>query len=704
MCGISGIVDLRGFDRASVELVSRMCATIRHRGPDGDGFYSGENVALGMRRLSIIDIEGSDQPLYNEDRSIVLVFNGEIYNYRELRADLLRRGHRFNTDGDGETIIHLYEEYGLDLFAHLRGMYAIALWDSSRQRLLLAVDHTGMKPLYLHEYDGLLRFASEVKAIYSDPAVRREMNLDMLDIYLSFGYMIGEDTLFAGVRRLPPGHVLIAENGATRLAEYWQFGDGYSADMNGAGGSESENPSSPTFLPRKRGEGGRGVRLSLSPYMWERDSSTKLSRVRGEEQIIPRARELLEESVRLHLRSDVPLGLFLSGGIDSAAMLGLMSREAEGRVKTFTVGYDARTPDNELLHARRIARHFRTDHHERVITAEDWWRGFERYIYHHDEPNANSSAVSLLLLAEETAKHVTVVLTGLGGDELFGGYAHHRIVPWLLGMSERWGKRRVAAPLQKLLGAFEGFYPLLKRYRIVGALPTYLPRYRHALLPRDEALLRSFSYDGFVFSDALRQRLYSPALKAAWQSACHKEQTFARIVERSLRDDPSNTAQALVINTWLAGNALLNCDKVTMAASLEARVPFFDPVMLEFAAAIPPEIRMKRNKYVLREAMRPYLPEFALERPKQPFGTPILGWFAGELNARIQDVLLDDGAFIRELFNRAALEKVLRAHFSGRAPQVEVVFRLLTLEMWAQRFLRTGEASTPNSATMEVRR
>lgn len=665
MCGISGIVDLSGANRANPELVSRMCDAIRHRGPDGDGFYSENNVALGMRRLSIIDIEGSDQPLYNEDRTIALVFNGEIYNYRELRADLLRRGHRLTTDGDGETIIHLYEDYGLDLFAHLRGMYAIALWDSQRGRLLLAVDHIGMKPLYLHQQDGLLRFASEVKAIYSDPTVGRGIDLSVLDTYLSFGYMIGEETLFVGVRRLPPGHALVAENGAARLVEYWRFGNGY---------RPSNSDQSPSVSPLSEGEG---------------------AGVRAESAIITHARELLEESVRLHLRSDVPLGLFLSGGVDSASMLGLMSREAQGRIKTFTVGYDARTPDNELLHARHIAAHFRTDHHERVITADDWWQGFERYIYHHDEPNANSSAVSLLLLAQDTARHVRVVLTGLGGDELFGGYAHHRVVPWLLEMSQRWNSRAVAAPARGLLGALEGSYPTLKRWRIIGALPTYLPRYRHALLPRDESLMRSLSYDGFVFSDALREKLYSPALKAAWHSARHKEQTYAGIVTRSLRDDPFNTAQALVINTWLTGNALLNCDKVTMAASLEARVPFFDPAMLEFAAAVPPEIRMKRNKYVLREAMRPYLPDFALERPKQPFGTPILDWFAHDLRGRIHDVLLDDGAFIRDLFERRALEQLLQAHFNGRAPQVEVVFRLLTLEMWARQFLRVPETASP---------
>jgi asparagine synthase (glutamine-hydrolysing) len=642
MCGICGVVDLTGRGRADAGLVQRMCSRIQHRGPDGDGFYSAPNLAMGMRRLSIIDIAGSDQPLYNEDRSLALVFNGEIYNYVELRADLIKRGHVPNTDGDGETILHLYEEYGLDLFAHLRGMYAFALWDAPRQRLVLAVDHIGMKPLYLHERDGMLHFASEVKALLADPDTPRALNIDALDTYLTFGYMIGTDTLFEGIRRLPPGHCLVAESGTTRELEYWSFG---AKNISHASG-ESEG------------------------------------------KLIEVARGLLTDAVHSHLRSDVPLGLFLSGGIDSAAVLALMNQEAQGQIKTFTVGYDAATPDNELLHARKIAAHFGTEHHERVITAEDWWTGFERYVYHHDEPNANSSAVSLLLLSETTAREVKVVLTGLGGDELFGGYVNHRLIPWVLDAHAAWGK--YLAPLGHALGALEPLYPAMKRYRYIGALPTYLPRLRQAMLPPDEALRRIQSFDGLAFSDAIRNELYGAALPTD-----HKQRVFADILRRSWRENPANTAQALVINTWLAGNALLNCDKVTMAHSLEARVPFFDLPMLDFAARVPPELRMRSNKYVLREAMRPYLPDFALERPKQPFGTPILNWFRNKLSGRIQAILRDDGAFIRSLFNRAALDRLLDGHFSGRAPQVEVVFRLLTLERWAEVFLKSPQLEVP---------
>jgi asparagine synthase (glutamine-hydrolysing) len=651
MCGICGIVDLSKQGRADPELVRRMSALIQHRGPDGDGFYNAAQVSLGMRRLSIIDVDGSDQPLFNEDHSIALVFNGEIYNYKELRADLLKGGHHLSTEGDGETIIHLYEDCGLDLFAHLRGMYAFALWDAKAERLVLAVDHIGMKPLYLHERDGKLLFASEIKAFFADSETPRRMNLDVLDTFLSVGYMVGEETLFEGMRRLPPGHALVAENGSTRLHPYWAFGGGYSS------------------------HNGRGDLLGR-PYSEhnEREAS-----------IITTARDLIADSVRIHLRSDVPLGLFLSGGIDSAAVLALMSREAGGRVKTYTVGYDADVPDNELLHARRIAGHFASDHYERIINADDWWQGFEKYVYHHDEPNANPSAISMLLLAEETAKHVKVVLTGLGGDELFAGYPSHRAIPQLLRRHAVWG--RWIAPLSKPLGALENYFPMLKRYRIIGALPTYLPRIRHALMSPHEGIARSMHFDGMIFSDGLRQQLYGGDLMQAWQKTHHRESTFADIIRRSWRDDPYNTAQALTINTWLTGNALLSQDKVTMASSLEARVPFFDPVLFDFAAKVPPAVRMKSNKYVLREAMRGCVPDFALQRPKQPFGTPILFWFDHNLQSRIQEVLLDTGAHIRPLFNRPALEKLLRAHFSGRERYEEVVFRLLNLELWQRRFI-----------------
>lgn len=649
MCGIAGRVVINGAERVLLDEVRAMCERIRHRGPDGDGFFVAEGglAALGMRRLSIIDVDGSDQPLYNEDRSVALVFNGEIYNYRELRADLSQRGHTFHTAGDGETIAHLYEEYGVDLVHHLRGMFAFALWDTRRRRLVLAVDHIGMKPLYLHRQGGVLSFASEVKALLAVPGVTAALHLPALDTFLSFGYMIGERTLFEGVTRLMPGHVLVA-------------------DANGSGGD-------PVTISR----------------WWSFNDGVLDDRPESDEGWIARTRDLLRESVRLHLRSDVPVGLFLSGGVDSASMLALMA-EAGADGRTFTVGYATEggdLPDNELAQAAQIADHFGTQHTARTLTAEDWWAGFDRYIYHHDEPNANSSAVSLLLLAETTAQQVKVVLTGLGGDELFSGYGNHRALPPIIDGRSRagWGWAAGLAALP------EALYPALKRYPYIGALPTYLPRLRHRLIDRDEGLLRSQSFDGLAFSDALRSRLYGAALRTENRAYTHA--AFGRIIAASAHPHADRFAQALVIETWLPGNALLNADKVTMAHSLEARVPCFDPALLAFAASTPAELRLRGNKYLLREAMRPLLPAFALERPKQPFSTPILGWFGGVLAGRIQERLRDPRALIRRWLDGKAIDAVLDGHFSRRAPQVEVVFRLLTLETWAHTFgVAAGDA------------
>lgn len=644
MCGIAGAHDLTHQNRIDPTLVRQMTALITHRGPDGDGFYDTHSLSMGMRRLSIIDVDGSDQPLYNEDKSIALVFNGEIYNYRELQAQLIEQGHNLRTDGDGETIIHLYEQYGVDCFRYLRGMYAIALWDSSQERLILAIDHIGMKPLYLYQADGCLYFASEIKSLFAKQAIQPSLNMAVVDSYLSFGYPIGEQTLFEGITRLMPGHMLIAQSGHVTIDRYWQFGNNF-----------------------------------------DLDSQPATSNTQSAETIIAAVRNQLRESVRLHLRSDVPLGLFLSGGIDSAAMLALMSEEAQGRVKTYTVGFDSGT-DGELLQARRIAKHFQTDHIERIITPQDWWQGLEEYAYYHDEPNANPSAISMMLLAEETAKHVKVVLTGLGGDELFGGYPYHRTIPQLL--EHQWHKLPAGQMLANALGWLEKFYPTFKRYRIIGAIPTYAPRLRHHLMPANEGIRRVMSFDGMVLSDTMRRYLYSDALHTAWQSLQYKENTFQTILEQSYQADGAHTAQALVVNTWLMGNALLSQDKVTMAHSLEARVPFFDPKLFAQAATLPSHLLLKSNKHILREAVRGIVPDFALNRAKQPFYTPIRGWFEHDLKSNIQAVLRDDNAISRELFDTQYLDNLLNKHFNGEQKQEEVIFRLLNLELWHRAFIR----------------
>ena len=396
--------------------------------------------------------------------------------------------------------------------------------------------------------------------------------------------------------------------------------------------------------------------------------------------------------MKIHLRSDVPLGLFLSGGVDSASMLALMSEFEPGSVETYTVGYDVPTGDNELAAASRIAAHFHTHHHEHVIGAEEWWHHFQAYVYHNDEPVDNPSAVSLQALAEVTARDVKVVLNGTGGDELFCGYQSHAAWPALLRASARldqvmpagWRRALIGRPL----GGLEPAYPRLKRLRGMGALPYYLPRWQMPFLPVEEALRRAASFEGYALSDGLRRRLYAPEVAAA-QAHGDRDRAYRAIVAQAGvgEIDPVDAVQALVGLTWLPGDGLLVADKVTMAHSLELRVPFFDRSLLDFAILLPPHLKTLGNKTLLRRAMQPYLPSWALDRPKQWFGSPVLAWFDGPLRARIEAILLDPSSLSRGLFRREALEALLASHFARREDHVQLVTRLLVLELWQRAFV-----------------
>jgi len=645
MCGIAGVYDLDDAGRASREAVSRMCSALVHRGPDSAGFHAAPagapRVALGVRRLRIIDLSTGDQPLFNEDGSVVLVFNGEIFNFVELRRELEARGHAFRTGNDGETIVHLYEEDGLELFRRLRGMYAFALWDSSRERLVLAVDHVGIKPLYVAEHGGCLRFASEAKALFADRTLPRRLNLGALDTYLAFGYMIGPDTLFQGVSRLAPAHALVVENGASRTIRHWTL----------------------SYPPPEERLGDRAA-------------------------AIDEARALLDDAVRLQLRSDVPLGLFLSGGVDSSAILAAMAAAGAGPVRTFTVGYDfsgrGGSPMDETAPARRTAARFGTRHVEHRITARDWWRELGAYVRAHDEPNANESMIALESLARVAAADVTVVLNGTGGDEVFGGYRAHATTPRLLRLAAALGPRTHGerpgrpSPFWRWL---ESASPALRRRRLVGALPRLLSEIRALTLPPEEALRRLASFDGWTYSDRLSLVLYGKALSDETARSRHRERAFHALVEAQSAEDPSDLVHALTIATWLPGNGLLALDKVTMAHSLEARVPFFDPRLLEFSARIAPRLRAWREKGILRAAVRERLPELAT-RPKRPFETPVRRWFDEDLAGDVRAVLLDARCLGRGIFERPAVEELVASHFARRADYTEVLFRLLVLELW----------------------
>ena len=655
MCGIAGEYDWTGGAGARPAVVGRMTAALAHRGPDGAGEFQWPDavprIALGARRLKIIDLEHGDQPLFNEDRSVALVYNGEIFNYIELRTGLLARGHVFRTGSDGETLVHLYEEHGLDLFTRLRGMYAFALWDSRRERLVLAVDHVGIKPLYVVQRPGRILFASEVKALFVDPEVPRRLALPEVDTFLSFGYLIGTATLVEGVRRLAPGHALVVEGGAVRMQRHWQL----------------------RYPPRAE-------RIA--------DRRTAATEVRTR----------FREALGFQLRSDVPLGLFLSGGLDSTALLAGMTRAGSGRVKTYTVGYRAdpgrETLPDETAEARRAAAHFGADHHELSMSAHDWWQNLDRYVRAHDEPNANPSMIALHALARVAARDVKVVLNGTGGDEVFAGYRGHVVYPRLLALP------RPVRALSRTIAwhRLEAWYPALRRRRVLGALPRYLCEWRAAGLARDDALRRLTSFDGQAFSDSLRRQICAPGVLRDGNGGGHAGHAFHELIRLAGTEDPDDLVHALTILTWLPANGLLALDKVTMAHGLEARVPFFDPPLLALAACLAPDVRAWANKGVLREALAADLPPFARDRHKRPFETPIRRWFDEDLADEIRDVLLDPGSLARGLFVPAAVERLVAQHFDRRIDATELVFRLVVLELWQRTTLDDQPPGTADTA------
>lgn len=629
MCGIAGVLDLEPGARVEPRLLEAMADLLAHRGPDDEGFHLDGGVGLAHRRLSIIDVSRGRQPLSNEDGSVVVVFNGEIYNYAELTARLEARGHRFRTRSDTETIVHAYEERGPECVEDFRGMFAFALWDEGRRRLVLARDRLGIKPLYYHARPGLLVFASEVKALLEHPEVPREVDSEALDLYLSLRYVPGPRTLFRGIRKLQPGHLLVADGGGMRLRRYWEL-------------PEEEPEPTPAEAANAR----------------------------------ERFTETFEESVRMRLMSEVPLGVFLSGGLDSTAVLAAMSRAEPGRrFKTFTVGYQAGSAEeeraNEHGYARLAAEAFGAEHHEVRLTGDDFRDALPRIVWHLDEPVADPACVPLYFVSRRAREEITVVLSGEGADEVLGGYGIYRR---MLGLerahrllARATGGRAAAAagaaarllPGERLpYWARLAGLPLAERYR--GVSRGFLPEGKAKLLGRNGS-------DGAdrCLADFLAER--SPAPPSASPLA------------RMLRLDTT---------TWLPDDLLVKADRMTMAHSQELRVPFLDHRLVELAAALPPEhkVRGGQGKVLLREAMAGLVPRAILERSKKGFPVPTapllrrLGDFTREL-------LLDRGSACRTWFDPAAVETLLDEHAHGRARRDQEIWSLLVFELWHGTFL-----------------
>jgi asparagine synthase (glutamine-hydrolysing) len=615
MCGIAGVVR---WDQTPVteQEIRAMCQMMVHRGPDEEGVFLGPGVALGMRRLSIIDLAGGQQPICNEDRTVWVVFNGEIYNYRELRQALQRRGHRFRTDSDTETIVHLYEEFGTGAVDRLRGMFAFAIWDTRARQLLVARDRLGIKPLYYVELDGGFAFASELKPILQLPEVERRISWEAVNHLFTFLATPATRSIVDGVRKLEPARVAIASGGRLRIERYWE----------------------PDFTPNERAT---------------------------EDELVEELRALVRESVNLHLVSDVPLGAFLSGGIDSSAVVATMARLSSGRVKTFSIGF-AEPEFDELCHARRVADAFGTDHHELVLRP-DVVGIVDDLAWHLDEPFGDTSAIPTYMVSKLAAEHVTVVLSGDGGDELFAGYDKY-----MVEQRER-AYSGIPVPVRQALGAVGRAMPEGMRGR------RFL---RHLALDGAERYLDAAT---MFHRDQLRQ-LFQPDVHR--EIALHDPWRDAAMHLRRMGADWLSGLQYWDLQAYLPLDILTKVDRMTMAHSIEARPPLLDHTLVEFAARIPSRLRMKdgTTKHMLKRAMRGVLPDQIIDRKKQGFAVPLSHWFRGELAGFARDLLLSDTGRRRGLFNAPYVEKLLRLHERGRNIDLQL-WTMMSLELWCRRVL-----------------
>jgi asparagine synthase (glutamine-hydrolysing) len=616
MCGIAGVIALDG-SPVRLDWVKAMCDAIVHRGPDDDGYYADGQAAIGMRRLSIIDIEGGHQPVSNEDGSVWVVFNGEIYNFADLRNDLIARGHVFRTASDTETIVHLYEQYGSDCVTHLRGMFAFAIWDRRRRSMLVARDRLGIKPLYYAQRGGRLYFASEIKSLLQVDEIEGRLNWRAVGHLFTYLSTPPDEGIVAGVRKLQPAHLLLASpHRPVRTHRYWdvQFTPDYAS---------------------------------------------------SEEQLGERLQELLDASVREHLVSDVPLGAFLSGGVDSSAVVAAMARLGAAPVKTFSIGFPE--PEyNELDYARRVSRQFGTEHHELVLEP-DVMGVLDDLVWHLDEPFGDSSAIPTFMVSRLAAQHVKVVLSGDGGDELFAGYDRYAV---------EGRERRVEA--------IPGW---LRRF--AGRVATRLPE-----ATRGRNFLRHYALDGWeryvdavtLFRHEQRRQLFRPEVQGAWAA----DDPSHRLLDELTRRDGHwlSAMQALDLQRYLPLDILTKVDRMSMAHSIEARVPLLDHRLVEFAATIPPTMQVQGGvgKYLFKKALDRMLPHDILHRPKRGFAVPLDNWFRGQLGPYLRSLLLSEESRRRGIFDVSYVEQLIARHDRGRELGLHL-WTLISFELWCRRFL-----------------
>jgi len=631
MCGISGIVSLQGRP-VSHEEIEAMCSAIVHRGPDDWGVYLGPNIGLGMRRLSIIDIKTGQQPVHNEDKTVWVVFNGEIYNFRELRRALEQQGHRFYTETDTEVIVHLYEEYGRKCVDRLRGMFAFALWDCRNETLLLARDRMGKKPLHYARCGGRFLFGSELKSLLQLPDVDRVLNWKAVSHLFTFLCTPPGESIVEGIYKLPPGSILtVSARGDVQTERYWacEFNPDYS---------------------------------------------------HGEHYFVERLREILEESVRLRLVSDVPLGAFLSGGIDSSAVVALMSRLSPGRVKTFSIGF-AEEEFNELAYARLVADRFDTEHHELVVEP-DIVPVIEDLAWYLDEPLGDSSVIPTYLVSKLASEHVTVLLSGDGGDEIFGGYDKYV-------KSEAEQNRSIPAPVRFMLRLLADGLPDGARGR------HFL---RHASLKEPERYLDGLT----LFRADEKQKLFRKEVLEQLSGYNPWQHGLELLGKRN--GSWLSAMQQFDLDSYLPLDILTKVDRMSMAHSIETRAPLLDHKLVEFAATIPPDLKVRgtATKAIFKRAMKGILPEEIIDRPKRGFAIPLGHWFRGGLGNFVRDLLLSDRCRSRGIFDLKYIENLLELQNKGRELDLHI-WTLISFELWCRTFLDRRPVPRPPRGLHESR-
>ncbi|MCI0664379.1 MAG: asparagine synthase (glutamine-hydrolyzing) [Acidobacteria bacterium] len=643
MCGICGITFPDKLSRrVERERLVAMRDTLAHRGPDDAGILIDGSAGIGHRRLSIVDLGGGQQPMSNEDDSIWIVFNGEIYNHRELRPMLEERGHIYRNMSDTETIIHLYEEFGPQGVEKLRGMFAYAIWDSTRRRLVLARDRLGIKPLYyVAGDDGSLYFASEIKALIEARAIIPELNYTVLADYAANRYTSGEETLFRGVKRLLPGHTMVWCDGQIKIERYWDL------------------------------------------------SFTKEEKGLSEVEYVERFSDLFRECVESHLMADVPLGMFLSGGIDSSAIAAVMSRLVKEPIKTFSVAFAEREA-NELGYAREIAREFKTDHHEIIVSPEQFFESLPSLVFQEDEPIAHPSSVPLYFVSDLARRYVKVVMTGEGSDELLAGYNKYRVAIYNLLLGRIY-QRVTPFPLRNLVERkIKSLNGGSRARRVLQRTFLCLP-----------AEIKDVYFDNFaVYSPGMQQQLFTRETYAQMRDY-DPYRTALNYLDQSDAENLLDKLLAADLKTYLH-ELLMKQDQMSMAASIESRVPFLDHKLVEFATHLPESMKLRgwTTKYVLRRAMRGLLPAEILTRKKMGFPVPIESWFRGRYRRVVDEYVLSERALARGYFNAGYVRELAARHANGEN-HAERLWMLVNFEIWLRRFF-DGEMPAIEAKSLEL--